>query len=92
MKAPSYMVDHQLRGLKPARQRLDVPAAELAEAIGYTLNSYYRVENGTRRLYFDAACRLADHLGISVEELRRDPGAPPAGTVEAGAALAGWVE
>ncbi len=75
---------HCAAGLKPARLRSE----KLAAAIGVTVTTYYRYEAGARRLYLDKACVLADTMGISLDDIRRDPGT---GTVDAGAALDSWV-
>jgi transcriptional regulator with XRE-family HTH domain len=85
------MVDHQLRGLRTARERAEITAPDAAAAIGVTPRSYYRLETGVRRMYFDKACRLADLFGCSLDDLRRDPDAADGarGTV-VDAALGDW--
>jgi transcriptional regulator with XRE-family HTH domain len=78
---------HCLEGLKPARIRTGIEVEALAESMGVSVTSYYRYEAGHRRIYFDKACRLADALGVSLDDLRR---APASDTVVAAAALGGW--
>jgi transcriptional regulator with XRE-family HTH domain len=65
--------DHCLSGLYHVREMLGVRPQELAKAIGVNLNSYYRYENGTRRIQLDKAYLLADRLGVSLTALRRPP-------------------
>jgi transcriptional regulator with XRE-family HTH domain len=65
--------DHFLSGLRFVRERLGVSAHELAKLIGVGVNSYYRFENGTRRIHLDKAWVLADRLGVSLDALRREP-------------------
>lgn len=66
---------HALAGLKPRRIARNLSREDMAGAIGVTATSYDRFENGTRRLYFDKACVLADTLGCSLDDLRCDPNA-----------------
>jgi transcriptional regulator with XRE-family HTH domain len=72
---------HVLAGLKPLRLARNLTRDDMAAAIGVTATSYDRFENGTRRLYFDKACALADRLSCSLDELRHDPGAGSTDTV-----------
>lgn len=67
------MLDCSASGLKDARLKAGIDPQVLADRIGVNLRSYYRFENGTRRLYFDKACALADALGCSLDELRSAP-------------------
>ena len=78
---------HCLAGIKAARIRTSTPVERLAAAIGISVTSYYRYENGSRRIYLDRACVLADLMGISLDELRRPS---TDGTVVTERALADW--
>jgi transcriptional regulator with XRE-family HTH domain len=78
---------HCLEGLKPARLKAQIEPDALADSIGVNVRSYYRYERGTRLITFDKACLLADTLGCSLDDLRRDTSD---GTVGA-AALGDWV-
>lgn len=78
---------HCLAGLKAARIRSGIAVDVLADRLGVSATSYYRFEAGTRRIYFDRVCALADALGCSIDDLRH---APEDGTVVAAAALDGW--
>jgi transcriptional regulator with XRE-family HTH domain len=64
------MRNHPLFGLKEMRERRGTPASQLAAAIGCSRNSYYRFENGERRITLDRACVLADTLRCTLDELR----------------------
>ena len=68
-------MSHPLSGIKSARLKAGINPHVLAEAIGVGVRSYYRYEEGRRRIYFDKACVLADTLGISLDQLRSDPDA-----------------
>jgi transcriptional regulator with XRE-family HTH domain len=63
-------IDHYLVGLKPIRRYRGLSLAEAGDLIGVTSTSYARFEAGTRRIYFDKACVLADALGCSIADLR----------------------
>lgn len=79
---------HPLQNLKALRLSKGVSREAMADAISVAPTSYDRYENGTRRIYFDKACALADTLGVSLDEFRKEPG--PDDTVVAQAELAGW--
>jgi transcriptional regulator with XRE-family HTH domain len=64
------MRPHILSSLRTRRMASGVNPIFLARAIGVELNTYYRYENGTRRIHFDKACVLADKLGCSLDDLR----------------------
>jgi transcriptional regulator with XRE-family HTH domain len=63
-------VYHHLQGVRAIRERLGISAQTVASELGVTVTSYYRFENGSRRIYIDKACKLADLLGISLETMR----------------------
>jgi transcriptional regulator with XRE-family HTH domain len=77
---------HCLAGLKAARLKAKIEPDALAAVIGVNVRSYYRYEGGRRLISFDKACALADTIGCSLDDLRRDP---DDGTVVA-AALGDW--
>jgi transcriptional regulator with XRE-family HTH domain len=66
-------MDHILSGLKPRRTLLDIKAVDIADRLGITLESYYRIERGQRRIYFDKAVTISRFTGISLEDLTREP-------------------
>lgn len=64
------MRNHCLFGLQAMRERRDIAVQTLADALGCTRNSYYRYENGERRITFDRVCLIADILDCTTDELR----------------------
>jgi transcriptional regulator with XRE-family HTH domain len=75
------MVNHHLEGLKAARIAANISAETIAERIGVDVGTYYRYENGTRRIQLDRAWVIADLLGTTLDALRHAPGDPRAGIV-----------
>jgi transcriptional regulator with XRE-family HTH domain len=66
-------MDHVLAGLKPRRTLLGIKAADIATRIGVSVESYYRLERGQRRIYFDKAIAISSFTGISILDLTRVP-------------------
>lgn len=66
-------MDNWPSGLRFRRLAAGKSAEDCAQLIGVTVNTYYRFEKGTRRLYYDKACLLADFLECSVEKFRIGP-------------------
>lgn len=93
-----HLQDHCLAGLKAIRERENIPAKDLAKAIGTNLASYYRFERGDRRIHFDRAVRLSKILNCSLYDFLTDPTIPEraavqqveADEVEAAEALGDW--
>ncbi len=74
-------VPHCLINLKAIRLTAGVKPAELAKRLGITPATYYRYENGSRRIYFDQAVTLATTLGCKVEDFTKlVPDLPDGGT------------
>lgn len=67
------MSTHPLQGLKTIRERLEIKVKDLADHIGKTVTTYYRYEAGTRPVYLHQAIAIADMLGVTVDNLRREP-------------------
>jgi transcriptional regulator with XRE-family HTH domain len=64
-----------LPGLKHWRMRKGISQAELARRADLSSDYLFKVESGRRACRPDAAELLADLLGVSLEVLRRKPGA-----------------
>ena len=64
-----------LPGLKHWRLRKGISQADLARSAGLSSSYLYKVESGRRACRPDVAELLADLLGVSLEVLRRKPGA-----------------
>jgi transcriptional regulator with XRE-family HTH domain len=64
-----------LPGLKHWRMRKGISQADLARKAGLSSSYLYKVESGRRACRPDVAELLADLLGVSLEDLRRKPGA-----------------
>jgi len=59
--------------LKELRQQADLSQEALARLAGTTASSVAKLERGERAPSLDLAGRLADALGVTVDELRRPP-------------------
>lgn len=57
--------------LRKARHAKRLTADEMAAALGCTPGGYYRIETGNRRslLDLDTASRLAEKLGMTIEDV-----------------------
>lgn len=66
-------VQHPLQAVKERRQHLGIPAADIAKRLGLDIQSYWRLERGERRCYFDRALVLAKMLGCTAEQLGEFP-------------------
>jgi transcriptional regulator with XRE-family HTH domain len=66
-------MDHTLAGLKPRRTLLGIRAQDIADRLGITLESYYRIERGQRRIHFDKAITISQFTGIKLDDLPRVP-------------------
>lgn len=71
------MKTFQGRLLKRARVRAGIGStAELARKLGFRRQHAWLLENARADIGFNAACRLADLLGVPLDSFRGGPGKP----------------
>ena len=62
--------------LKARREAAGLTQAQLAAAVGVTQPCLVYIEQGKKFPSWSTACKLADMLGISLDEFRRDRANP----------------
>jgi transcriptional regulator with XRE-family HTH domain len=66
----------QLSLIRQARKKHRLSQGKLAAAIGISAAQISRIESGKRRARLDEATKIAQHLGLSVDEIVKE-GPPP---------------
>jgi len=64
------MTKDYLKFIKELRIKKDLAQAEIAEKIGISRSSYISFEQGKTELNMTEAAKLADILGVSLEEMK----------------------
>lgn len=62
-----------LAGFKPIREALGVSVADIAARLAIKPTSYRRYERGERNMYLHQAVAVANMLGVTVDQLIREP-------------------
>lgn len=58
-----------MNGIKVIRARKGIRQKQLAEAVGVTANTIWRIEAGKNKPSWDLAHKIAEYLGVSLDEL-----------------------